>query len=181
MECLRVAFQEAFAMDFYITKYLGKRMESMAPLFQAMLGGRQRLEQQEKAEQEEEARQLLHEAVPDDATEAQAKRARTHEGLARRAWRVCIRLAAMANRSVWLSTTEVAVHILTGGDCLQSQHHVRLFTRQLQWALQQCKRLLNHEGEDEAEAELGTRRRRRGHKRAFEAGRGKNLRKNTGK
>ena len=62
----------------------------------------------------------------------------------------------MANRCFWLSTTEVALHILTGGDCLQSHHNVRLFTRQLQWACQQCKRLLNHEGagEDQQGAQL---------------------------
>ena len=41
-------------MDFYITKYQGKMMESMTPLFQSMLGGMQRLEQQEKEDQEEE-------------------------------------------------------------------------------------------------------------------------------
>ena len=57
----------------------------------------------------------------------------------------------MANRCFWLSTTEVALHILTGGDCLQSHHNVRLFTRQLQWACQQCKRLLNHEGAAEVQ------------------------------
>ena len=31
----------------------------------------------------------------------------------------------------------------------QSHRNVRLFTRQLQWACQQCKRLVNHEGEEE--------------------------------
>ena len=51
----------------------------------------------------------------------------------------------MANRCFWLSACEVTVHILTGGDCLQSHNNVRLFTRQLQWAMQQCKRQLNHE------------------------------------
>ena len=50
-------------MDFYITKYQRKMMESMTPLFQSMLGGMQRLEQQEREEQEEEARKLLNEEV----------------------------------------------------------------------------------------------------------------------
>ena len=59
----------------------------------------------------------------------------------------------MASRCFWLSTTEVAVHILTGGDCLQSHHNVRLFTRQLQWACQECKRLQNHEGEEREEVQ----------------------------
>ena len=45
----------------------------------------------------------------------------------------------------WLSTTEITTHILTGGDALQSHYNVRVFTRQLQWAMQQCKRILNKE------------------------------------
>ena len=144
MESFQVAFQKAFSMDFYITKYQGKMMESLTPLFQSMLGGMQRLEQQEREEKEkEEARELLSEEV------VLPKRRQTQEDLARRARRVCIRLASMANRCFWLSTTEVAVHILTGGDCLQSHYHARLFTRQLQWACQQCKRQLNNEAEEE--------------------------------
>ncbi len=151
VESFQAAFQKAFSMDFYITKYQGKMMESMTPLFQAMLGGMHRLEQQEKEEQEEETRRALAEADADDEEHSRAKRRRTGEDLARRARRVCIRLASMANRCFWLSTTEVALHILTGGDCLQSHYNVRLFTRQLQWACQQCKRLLNGEGAVEEE------------------------------
>ena len=44
------AFRKAYAMDFYITKYQGKMMESLTPLFQTMTTGMQRLEQQEKEE-----------------------------------------------------------------------------------------------------------------------------------
>ena len=55
----------------------------------------------------------------------------------------------MANRSFWLSAAEVFVHILTDGDCLQSHNNVRNFTRQLQFAVQQCKRHLNHEAVEE--------------------------------
>ena len=40
-------------MDFYITKYQGKMMEALTPLFQTMLGGIQRLQQQEQQEDEE--------------------------------------------------------------------------------------------------------------------------------
>ena len=94
---------------------------------------------------------MLSEGGADGEGQTLAKRRRTCEDLARRARRVCIRLASMANRCFWLSTTEVALHILTGGDCLQSHHNVRLFTRQLQWACQHCKRLLNHEGAGEVQ------------------------------
>ena len=151
VESFQVAFQKAFSMDFYITKYQGKMMESMTPLFQSMLSGMQRLEQQEREEQEEEARKALSEGGADGGDQTLVKRRQTRDDLARRARRVCIRLASMANRCFWLSTTEVALHILTGGDCLQSHHHQRLFTRQLQWACQQCKRLLNHEGAEEVQ------------------------------
>ena len=51
----------------------------------------------------------------------------------------------MANRCYWLSTAEIAVHILTGGDALQTHRNARLFTRQLQWVMQECKRALNQE------------------------------------
>jgi hypothetical protein len=57
----------------------------------------------------------------------------------------------MGNRCYWLSVCEVTVHVLTGGDCLQSHNNVRLFTRQLHWAMQQCKRQLNHEAGVEEE------------------------------
>ena len=43
------------------------------------------------------------------------------------------------------------MHILTDGDCLQSHNNLRLFTRQLQWVMQQCKRKLNHEAGVEEE------------------------------
>ena len=130
VESFQVAFQKAFSIDFYITRYQGKMMESLTPLFQSMLGGMRRLEEQEKEEKEEEARKQLSQEL------VLPTRVQTEDDLARRARRVCIRLASMANRSFWLSTTEVAVHILTGGDCLQSHYHARLFTRQLQWACQ---------------------------------------------
>jgi hypothetical protein len=35
------------AMDYYITKYQGKMMQSITPLFQAMTQGIRKLEQQE--------------------------------------------------------------------------------------------------------------------------------------
>ena len=131
------AFRKAYAMDFYITKYQGKMMEALTPLFQAMTSGIHRLEQQEK---EETAKQQQT-----DSENKERKKRRTKADLAARARRMCIRLAAMANRCYWLSTTEVTTHILTGGDALQSHHNQRLFTRQLQWAMQQCKRMLNNE------------------------------------
>ena len=134
------AFRKAYAMDFYITKYQGKMMESLTPLFQTMTTGIQRLEQQEQ-EEAEKSRLALEDSIP----QGEAKKRRTQADDAARARRVCVRLASMANRCYWLSTTEVTTHILTGGDALQSHHNQRMFTRQLQWAMQQCKRILNKE------------------------------------
>ena len=134
------AFRKQFAMDFYITKYQGKQMEALTPLFQSMLGGVHRLEAQEISEKKEAASKS---ANTDDLVEPAAKARKTHEDLRKRARRLTTRLAAMANRCYWLSATEVAVFLLTGGDCLQTHNNQRLFTRQLQWALQQCKRMLN--------------------------------------
>ena len=150
MESFAVSFRKAYAMDFYITKYQGKMMEALTPLFQTMLGGIQRLEQQEK--EEEEQRQAAAAADGDTADPPHKKR-KTKDDLARRARRVCIRLSSMANRCFWLSACEVTVHVLTGGDCLESHHHLKIFTRQLQWAMQQCKRQLNREAVHEDTAQ----------------------------
>ena len=154
LDSVAAAFRQAHAMDFYITKYQGKMMQSITPLFHAMAQGIRRLEDEEMAAAAAE--------LPIDSTDAEAvrprKRPKTTAELQRLARRVCIRLASMANRCYWLSTTEVAVHILTGGDCLQSHKNVRLFTRQLQWALQECKRNLNKTGDDdEAPEEISDR------------------------
>ena len=135
-------------MDFYITKYQGKPMESMTPLFIAMTSGIHRLEKQEEQEQAEA--EVAREALDDsgDVLQPAPKQRKSLEDFARRARRVTIRLASMANRCFWLSAAELVVHILTDGDCLQSHNNIKLFTRQLQWAIQQCKRQLNHEAAD---------------------------------
>ena len=42
------AFRKMHAMDYYITKYQGKMMQSMTPLFSAMTQGIRKLEEQEQ-------------------------------------------------------------------------------------------------------------------------------------
>lgn len=115
-------------MDFYITKYQGKMMTSLTPLFQTMTSGIHRLEEQEK-EEAEKSRVALEESIAQGHQCLPAKQRKTQADAAARARRVCVRLAAMANRCYWLSTTEVATHILTGGDALQSHNNIRVFTR----------------------------------------------------
>ena len=51
-------------MDFYITKYQGKPMESLTPLFQPMTDGVHRLERQE--EQEEAEAESARKAAADE-------------------------------------------------------------------------------------------------------------------
>ena len=118
-------------------------MQSLTPLFQTMTAGLHRLAEEEKAEDEKAEEERIQ--------NEESKRRKTPASIKKRARRVTIRLASMANRCYWLSCAEVAVHILTGGDCLQSHCHQKLFTRQLQWAMQECKRHLNKESStDEA-------------------------------
>ena len=93
----------------------------------------------------EEYKAVDAKAEEDRLQNAESKRRKTNVDVKYRARRVTIRLASMANRCYWLSCAEVAIHIFTGGDCLQSHCHQRLFTRQLQWAMQECKRYLNKE------------------------------------
>ena len=131
-------------MDFYITKYQGKPMESLTPLFKCMTDGVHRLERQE-AQEEADLVTARQAAADETALEPASKRQKTAEQITRRARRLTIRLAAMANRCFWVSAAELTVHILTDGDCLQSHNHITVFTRQLQWAMQQCKTQLNNE------------------------------------
>ena len=101
-------------MDFYITKYQGKPMESLTPLFRSMTDGVHRLERQE--EQEEADAESARKAAADEAgLEPAPKQQKTVEEITRRARRLTIRLASMANRCFWVSAAELVVHILT--DC----------------------------------------------------------------
>ena len=77
-------------MDYNITKYHGKMMQSLRPLFAAMSQGIRKLE-----EQEEEAQRL---AEKDPAEEPAKKKRKINEDLQRLARQKCIRLASMANR-----------------------------------------------------------------------------------
>ena len=52
-KAFRVAFRKAHAMDFYITKYQGKMMQAITPLFHAMVQGVRRLEQQEQQDEQD--------------------------------------------------------------------------------------------------------------------------------
>ena len=145
--CVRLiqsSFAKAAGMDFYITKYQGKPMEALTPLFKCMTEGVHRLETQEAAEEAEAKARAEAEASPDAPVAGPvATRRKTQEDLAKRARRLTCRLASMGNRCFWLSAAEVTVHLLTDGDCLQTHTNVSIFTRQLQWAMHQCKRVLN--------------------------------------
>ena len=58
------SFRKAYCMDFYITKYQGKPMEALAPLFQAMNGGIRRLEQEEREKEEDPRATKQHCTIP---------------------------------------------------------------------------------------------------------------------
>ena len=132
-------------MDFYITKYQGKPMESLTPLFKCLTEGVHRLERQE-AEEEAAEEQTGISATAEPAR----KKPKTREDLARRCRRLTIRLASMANRCFWLSAAELLIHVFADGDCLQSHRNITVFTKQLQWAMQQCKKIMNAEIPEES-------------------------------
>ena len=60
----------------------------------------------------------------------------------------------MANRCYWLSSAEIAVFVLTGGDSISTHRKTRIFTRQLQWIIQECKRILNGDVSSSADPRL---------------------------
>ena len=137
-------------MDFYMTKYQGKAMESLTPLFKSMTEGIHRLQRQEAEEEAKAMEDKVSSAATDDKAEDMIaeparKQRKTMEDLTRRCRRMTIRLASMANRCFWLSAAELLIHVYTDGDCLQSHKNITIFTRQLQWAMQQCKKHLNNE------------------------------------
>ena len=59
-------------MDFYITKYQGKMMESLSPLFQTMTSGIHRLEAQE-AQEAEELKKVKFQNIDSDETQPRNK------------------------------------------------------------------------------------------------------------
>ena len=109
-------------MDFYITKYQGKPMESLTPLFKCMTQGIHRLECEEA--EEEKASEEKKKSAPADgdnvSLETADKKRKTMEDVAYRCRRLTIRLASMANRCFWLSAAELLIHVFADGDCLQS-------------------------------------------------------------
>ena len=109
------SFRKAAAMDFYITKYQGKPMESLTPLFQCMTDGVIRLERQEEVE-EAEAESTRMALAKETGGEPAPKKRKTTEEVLRRARRLTIRLASMGNRCFWVSPAELTAHILTDGD-----------------------------------------------------------------
>ena len=135
IKCFGAVFRKMHAMDFYITKYQGKMMQSLTPLFVSMTKGVRKLEEQENEAQD--AKQQLEPAEP------AIKKRKTQDDYKRLARQKCLRMASMANRCYWLSTAEIAVYILTGGDAIKTHQFVRIFLRQLQWVVHEAKRILN--------------------------------------
>ena len=94
-------------------------MESLTPLVRCMTNGVHRLERQEEQE-EAEAERARKAVVGETGLELAPKQPKTKEEIARRARRLTIRLASMANRCFWLSQDELTVHILTEGGATAS-------------------------------------------------------------
>ena len=52
VEAVGAAFRKMHAIDYYITKYQGKMMQTITPLFAAMTQGIRKLEEQERQAQQ---------------------------------------------------------------------------------------------------------------------------------
>lgn len=136
----RAVFRAAHCCDFYITKYLSKPMQNVQPVMSQMAAGIRRLEQEYL--QEEQARL-------DGSDAQQQKKSRSFAPIVQRARRTCLRLAASANRCFWLSSCEIMVTLLTGGNMFQTHTANNLFTKQILWKMMSCKRELNGEAAPE--------------------------------
>ena len=123
-------------------------MESLTPLSKNLTETVHCLERQE-AEEEAAEEQAKISATDRESDHTPAERARkkpkTREDVTRRCRRFTIRLASMANRCFWLSAAELLIHVFADGVRLQSHKNMTVFTKQLQWGMQQSKKIMNAE------------------------------------
>ena len=134
----KAIYRASHCCDFYITKYVAKPMQHVQPVLSQMANGMRRLE----AEFLEEDRKIAE----DICEEPTGKKPRTNAVIVQRARRTCMRLAASANRCFWLSPCEIMVTLLTGGNMFATHKTNKLFTKQVQFQLQECKRQMKGEG-----------------------------------
>ena len=130
--CIITMHVANYICDHYITKYSTKPMEHLQSLTNQYAVGIRRLEVEE-----DEREQPFDEKY--------------------RAKRITIRLAAAANRSSWVSSTELATTILCDGHCWTSHSEVVLFISRAWFLMNECKRILEKRQEiivEPAEAPL---------------------------
>ena len=107
--------------DYYIVKYQCKSLEQLQNLVTQYATRIRRLEEEEK------------EAQAAGAEPMTAKQ---------RARKITIRLQSASNRCHWLSSTELAVYLLTGDTCWMSHHDVPVFTSKCLFMMHECRRLM---------------------------------------
>ena len=79
IQSFAAAFQKAASMDFYMTQYQGKAMESLTPLFKEMTEGIHRLQRQEAEEEAKAMEDKVTSAATDDKAEDMIDRNRHKE------------------------------------------------------------------------------------------------------
>ena len=122
----------AFNCDFYITKYQCKNMEQLQNLVTQYALGIRRLEMEENEEElQAKASGNVHKA---ESSAAQRKR---------RARRITLRLAMAANRSTWVSSTEMMIYIMTGDTHWSTHDDHPVFLARPWYMIQECRRLLH--------------------------------------
>ena len=136
-------YRAALACDYYVTKYASKMNQTLKPIMDQLAAGIERLAAERAREDEsaaEAARALA--PLPVGAQGAEPPRKRRRGAYYARARRTVMRLATAANRSVWMSFSEIYIILTTGNDCLQTHMQHTLFCKRLLFMMEECRRAL---------------------------------------
>ena len=121
VDAFAASFRKMHAMDFYITKYQGKMMQSLTPLFDSLSKGIRKLIQEQKEADQQSIQSCLENTCEENPPQEHiAEKSKTAEDVRKLARQKRIRMLSMANRCYWMSSTELAINILTGGRTLTS-------------------------------------------------------------
>lgn len=153
------AFRAAHCADYYITKYSSKSLQTFSPLMLQLQRSMRKLEEDEEQERNTSPPKNVCESSAGcsrDSAQALAPLPDTHDakkkqGPHARARRVLYRMLYAANRSFWLSCTELYVIVSTGGAGWSTHHEKVVFLARGMYMAKALKRALENKPENKHE------------------------------
>ena len=142
------AFRAAHCADYYITKYSSKSLQTFAPLMSQLKKSLENLQADEKKEAMEDAKQKELDATTKCASQAEldedTRSSNRKLSSNRRARRVLFRMCFAANRSVWLSCTELYTIVATSAAGWATHFDKALFLSRSLFMAKSLKRVLEN-------------------------------------